>query len=104
MRNLYTNHGLVLMRIWMDPTVRLSDIAADIGVRERAVYLIVRDLDREGFIVKEKVGRRNRYQVNMERALDYEPLPNISIRQQMTAVAQTIGMRPVKPVPATART
>ena len=44
MRNLYTNHGLVLMRIWLDPEATLSEIAQDIGVKERAVYLIVRDL------------------------------------------------------------
>ncbi len=93
MRNLYTNHGLVLMRIWIDPEATLSEIAADIGVKERAVYLIVRDLAQEGFIDKQKVGRRNRYHVNIDRALDFHPIPNTTIRQQIAALAMTMGMR-----------
>ena len=94
MRNLYTNHGLVLMRIWIDPDATLSEIASDIGVRERAAYLIVRDLVQEEFIVKRKVGRRNHYQVNIDRALDFQPIPNTTIRQQIAALAMTMGMRP----------
>ena len=97
MRSLYTNHGLVLMRIWLDPYARLSDIAADIGIRERAVYLIVQELVEEGFIEKRKVGRRNQYRVNYDRALDYEPLPNTTVRQQIMVVAGALGMRPAEP-------
>jgi len=93
-RNLYTNHGLVLMRIWISPDVTLSEIAQDIGVKERAVYGIVRQLVQEGFIAKEKEGRRNRYYVNIEKALDFEPIPNTTIRQQIMGLAMTMGMRP----------
>jgi len=92
-RNLYSNHGLVLTRIWIDPEATLSEIAGDIGIKERAVYLIVRDLANEGLIVKEKVGRRNRYHVNVEQALDFQPLPNISIRQGIMTMARAMGMR-----------
>jgi predicted transcriptional regulator len=98
-RNLYTNHGLVLMRIWIDPDVTLSDIAQDIGVKERAVYAIVRELVLEGFIVKEKAGRRNRYYVNIEKALDFQPLPNTTVRQQIMGLAMTMGMRLPEGVP-----
>ena len=93
MRNLYTNHGLVLLRIWLNPTATLSEIAADIGTKERAVYLIVRDLVQEGFIAKRRVGRRNQYRVDFQRALDFRPLPSTNIRDQITAIALTMGMR-----------
>ena len=93
MRNLYTNHGLVLMRIWIDPDVTLSQIANDIGVKERAVFLIVDELVREGFIVKEKAGRRNRYFVNIDKALNFRPIPNTTIREQIMGLALTMGMR-----------
>jgi hypothetical protein len=92
-RNLYTNHGLVLMRIWIGPDSTLSEIAGDIGVKERAVYLIVRDLASAGFIDKEKVGRRNRYTVNLEHALNYRPIPQTTIREQIVGLALTMGMR-----------
>lgn len=92
MRNLYTNHGLVLMRIWLNPDATLADIASDIGIRDRAVHLIVQDLVREGFMEKRKEGRRNRYEVKIDRALDYQPLRGISIRDQIVALASMLGM------------
>jgi hypothetical protein len=94
MRNLYTNHGLVLMRIWIDPDVTLSAIAQDIGIKERAVYAIVRELVQEGYILKEKEGRRNRYHVHIDKALEFQPLPNTTIREQIMGLALTMGMRP----------
>jgi transcription initiation factor IIE alpha subunit len=99
-RNLYTNHGLVLIRIWVDPDATLSEIAGDIGVKERAVYLIVRDLVEAGFIEKQKVGRRNQYHVNIEYALDYQPIPHTTIREQIVGLALTMGMRLPDAAPA----
>ena len=100
MRNLYTNHGLVLMRIWVDPNATLSEIAGDIGVKERAVYLIVRDLVEAGFIEKQKVGRRNQYHVNIEHALDYRPIRHTTIREQIVGLALAMGMKLPEASPA----
>lgn len=46
-----------------DPDVRIRDVADAVGITERAVQQIVSDLVSEGYVGKEKVGRRNRYQV-----------------------------------------
>ncbi len=96
MRNLYTNHGLVLMHIWINPDVTLAEMAVALGVREGAVYRIVKELVEDGFMLKEKVGRRNRYHVNLARALDYRPLPDTTIREQIVGIATTLGMRPAE--------
>ncbi len=104
MRNLYTNHGLVLMRIWINPDATLSQIADDIGVKERAVYLIVRDLVREGFIVKDKAGRRNQYNVNIDKALNFQPIPGTTIREQIVGLALSMGMRLSEDSPLAQRT
>jgi DNA-binding IclR family transcriptional regulator len=58
-----TNHALVLLCIARDPGVRLRDIATSAGITERSAFGIVSDLVVAGYIVKEKGGRRNRYQV-----------------------------------------
>jgi hypothetical protein len=58
-----TNHALVLLCIAHDPGVRLRDIAASVGITERSAYGIVADLAAAGYVVKEKDGRRNRYQI-----------------------------------------
>ena len=58
-----TSHARVLLCIAHDPGVRLRDIAASLGITERSAYGIVTDLAEAGYIVKQKNGRRNRYQI-----------------------------------------
>ena len=58
-----TNHGRALVCIADDPGVRLRDIAAELGITERTAYGIVTDLTDAGFVLKDKDGRRNRYEV-----------------------------------------
>lgn len=64
-----TNHAHVLFCIAQDPEVRLRDVAARVGITERAVQRIVTDLDAEGYLTVFKEGRRNRYRVHHERPL-----------------------------------
>ena len=61
-----SNHAQVLLCIARDPTVRLRDIAPMVGITERATQRIVADLIDAGYVEREKVGRRNRYQVNSD--------------------------------------
>src|SRR5438046_9337865 len=58
-----TNHARVLLCIAHDPGVRLRDIAASVGITERSAYGMVTDLAAAGYAVKQKDGRRNRYQI-----------------------------------------
>ena len=64
-----TNHARVLLRIAHDPGVRLRDIAASVGITERRTYGIVTDLTAAGYIIKQKDGRRNRYQIQPDMRL-----------------------------------
>jgi predicted DNA-binding transcriptional regulator YafY len=58
-----SKHGRVLLCIAHDPGVRQRDIAASLGITERSAYGIVTDLTAAGYAVKQKDGRRNRYQI-----------------------------------------
>jgi DNA-binding IclR family transcriptional regulator len=58
-----TNHARVLVCIAHDPGVRLRDIAAALDITERSAYSIVTDLTEGGYVVKDKTGRRNRYEI-----------------------------------------
>jgi DNA-binding IclR family transcriptional regulator len=58
-----TNHARVMLCIARDPGLRLRDVAATLGITERSAYGIVTDLTTSGYLVKEKDGRRNRYQI-----------------------------------------
>jgi predicted transcriptional regulator len=59
-----TNHGLAFVVIARDPDIRLRDLAARLGITERAVQKIVGDLVDAGYVKRIHVGRRNRYEVD----------------------------------------
>lgn len=52
-----------------DPGMRLRDIASAVGITERATHRIMSELVEEGYVLREREGRRNRYEVNAERPL-----------------------------------
>jgi DNA-binding MarR family transcriptional regulator len=58
-----TNHAHVLTCVAADPGIRLRDIASRVGITERAAHRIVSELVEEGYVLREREGRRNRYQV-----------------------------------------
>ena len=58
-----TNHAHVLLVVRRDPHARLREIAEAVGVTERAVQLILGDLEEAGYLTRTKVGRRNAYVV-----------------------------------------
>jgi hypothetical protein len=60
-----TNHARVLLCIAHDPGIRLRDIAHSLHITERTAYGIVTDLTEGGYVLKEKDGRRNRYQIQV---------------------------------------
>src|ERR1700736_5867321 len=72
-----TNHARVLLCIAHDPGVRLRDIAARLDITERSAYGIVTELAEAGYIVKEKNGRRNLYQIQA-----HLPLPEPTSRER----------------------
>ena len=71
-----TNHARVLLCIAHDPGVRLRDIAATLGITERSAHGIVTDLADAGYVMKQKDGRRNRYQIQA-----HLPLPKAGTGQ-----------------------
>jgi hypothetical protein len=80
-----TNHARVLLCIAHDPGVRLRDIAASLGITERSAYGIVTDLTAAGYVVKQKDGRRNRYQIQA-----HLPLPEPA--SQGPAIGQVLAL------------
>lgn len=59
-----SHHAQVLLCISHDPDARLREIAAAVGITERAVQAIVNDLVTEGYVERTRIGRRNHYAVN----------------------------------------
>ena len=72
-----TNHARVLLCIAHDPGARLRDIAASLGITERSAHGIVTDLAEAGYLIRQKDGRRNRYQIQA-----HLPLPEPASRNR----------------------
>jgi DNA-binding transcriptional ArsR family regulator len=62
-----TNHAHVLLAIARDPGATARQIADEVGITERAVTGIVADLEQEGYVTSERVGRGKRYTVDPSR-------------------------------------
>lgn len=61
-----TNHAHVLLAVATDPHLRIRDLAALVGITERAVQRIVGELEAEGYLTHAREGRRNVYTVHDE--------------------------------------
>ena len=66
----------MLLCIAHDPGMRLRDIAARLGITERSAYGIITELA-QGYVVKQKDGRRNRYRIQT-----HLPLPEPTSRER----------------------
>lgn len=64
-----SNHGHVLVFLNRQPDARLRDIAAAVGITERAVQRILADLERAKLVRAVRVGRRNHYQIDARQPL-----------------------------------
>lgn len=91
-----SNHGRALLCIARDPEIRLRDIAVALGITERRAYDIVSDLAEAGYVIKEREGRRNRYQIQ-----EHLPLPEDP--QQEQAIGEVLRVLTERSRPSKAR-
>ncbi len=77
----FTNHAHVLFCISEDPDIRLRDVAAKVGITERAAQRIVAELEDAGYLTHEKVGRRNHYRVISDAPLRHEVEDHVRVGQ-----------------------
>jgi DNA-binding IclR family transcriptional regulator len=81
-----SNHGNVLLCIARDPRIRISEIADSVGIGERAAQKIVADLVAEGYLVRTKEGRRNRYEINAQARLRHPLFEELEIGPLLDAL------------------
>ena len=93
-----TNHAHVLLCVAHDPGIRLRDIAAAVGITERAAHRILSQLVEEGYVLRERKGRRNRYQVVAGRPMRH---PLVEQREVGELLEVLIGSRTGEPAKIT---
>jgi Mn-dependent DtxR family transcriptional regulator len=84
----FSNYGHVLACLAKNRGSRLRDVALEVGITERAVQKIVRDLQAEGFLTISKQGRCNRYQINRRKALRHGLESHCTVGKLLALVAK----------------
>lgn len=84
-----SNHGHVLVALASDPNARMRDVALSVGITERAVQLIVRDLHQAGYLEVQRVGRRNTYRVVTTRPLRHPLEQHANIGDFLSVLRRT---------------
>jgi hypothetical protein len=97
---LFSNHGHVLVCLVNDPESRLRDVALQVGITERAVQKIVRDLQDVGMLSVTKDGRRNRYRIDKSQPLRHELESHCTVADLIRFVQQDAAQKRAEPQPA----
>ena len=87
-----TNHGHVLLCLAHSPELRLRDVAAQVGVTERAVQRILADLVDGGYLTRRRAGRQNEYEIDVDQPLRHPVEAHQTVRTLMALVEEA---RPV---------
>lgn len=85
--SLITPHGLVLIYIYHNPDTTLRELALAVGVTERHVARIVKDLIAAGVAKKHKRGLRNSYTLNLNATVRHPVLTRGTLRDLVNALA-----------------
>ncbi|MHB1739673.1 MAG: helix-turn-helix transcriptional regulator [Actinomycetes bacterium] len=91
-----TNHGHVLVCVASDPGIRGRDIAARVGITERAAQAIIADLVGDGYVKRTRIGRRNHYEINLDQPLRHPVEQPHSVGELFQLVAGLVPSRPRK--------
>ena len=83
--NFLTNHTHVLLCLSRDASMRMRDIATQVGITERAVQRIIAELEKDGYVERTREGRRNAYAISRRKRLRH-PL------EQDTRIGQLLDL------------
>lgn len=67
-----TNHALVLIHVANNERSTLREIAAAVGITERAALSILRAMEEDEIIGRQREGRRNRYWVDFNALMEHQ--------------------------------
>jgi len=86
---LLTNHGAVLILLAQHRQITTRRIAEMLGITERLIHRILGDLETDGYLSKQRVGRVNHYQVHTDKPLQRPSLEKVTVGEML----QGFGVR-----------
>ncbi len=91
-----TNHAVVLSLVAQNPQITALDMAKEIGITERAVRKIVRDLEAANYLSKQRAGRRVQYTIRPKLALRHRTQQDKIVGDLLSVLGWKSKTRPKK--------
>jgi len=76
-----TNYAQVLLSIARNQSATAREIATHVGITERAVQRILRDLHDAGYVSHSREGRQNRYEIHADIPMRHPAQQGRSVRE-----------------------
>jgi len=74
-----TNHGLVMAHIARQPDSTAREIAQSVNITERTTMKIIADLEGDGYIERQRMGRNNFYHIDPHIGLRHEATGDVKV-------------------------
>lgn len=84
----FSNHGHVYFLLATNSNMVLREVALKVGITERSVLAIVQDLEKAGYIKREKIGRSNRYKIVPKKTLRHPLESNVQLQDLVRLIEQ----------------
>lgn len=88
--HLVSNHGAVLIYLSAHPAATMRETAAAVGMSQRRVAGIVRELADAGMLAIEKSGNRNRYRPDVTARFPFAFLSHLPVGLMLTPVVEAL--------------
>ena len=86
-----SHHAHVLLALSQNPELTIDQLASVVALTPRSVANVLKDLELEGYLSKEKVGRNNRYQIHSEAKLRHQTSSGHSVGELIAALGKLGG-------------
>jgi hypothetical protein len=94
---LVTSHGLVLLYLAANPDVAMREVAERLGLSERRVVDVIKDLEEAGFVRVTHTNRRNHYSLNPDATFRHPVIARIAFADFLELWRLSEGPREPKP-------
>jgi len=84
----------VLLCLAQDPLIKMRDVAARVGITERAVQRIIAELEAAGVLTRIKSGRQNTYTINPSVPLRHELESHCTVGDLLDALMTDMPSEP----------
>ena len=87
-----TNHGAVLLFLAEHPDSTVKTMAEELGLGTRTIIRLIADLEAGGYLAKQRLGRRNRYRLNVNRPFRHRRMAHLPVSNLLRVLGTHVSV------------